>query len=111
MPSASRDLGHRELQLLEHAGQAVDAPDRARDRAHGLGELHAVERVGDAVVAGDPRTQRRRDGLLGIHADEAERDALELRERPHVAVRVLEEPRRDEDDVRHGRNIQRRYEA
>jgi hypothetical protein len=97
-------LRHRQLQLLEHAGQAIDRADRARDRAHRDGELAAVEAVGDAIVAGDARAQGGGNRLLRVGADHAERDAVELGERPHVAVRVLEEARGDEDHVRHERS-------
>jgi hypothetical protein len=102
-PRRLAGFGQRHLELLERSGQAVDGSHAVLQPAHRPGQLGAVSAVAHAKVPRDPRRERLRDLVGGILADHREHDAVELRERLDVAVRVLEKAGRDERDVVMGR--------
>ena len=95
------DLAERDLQLLEHAKQAIDAAEVSCHHPGGVGDLLRVGAVVHPVVSRECGAQVVAKLLLRILADEAEPDIRQRRgsgDEPHGGG---EQERSDEDRVRH----------
>ena len=93
------DLAERDLQLLEHAEEAVDPAEVAAHRPRRVGDLLRVGAVGDPVMPRERGAQVVAEPVLGVLADQPEADVRQRRgsgDEPHGG---REQERGNEDRV------------
>ena len=95
------NLAQGNLQLLEHADQAVDAAEMLRHHARRIGDLLRIGAVPDPVMAGDLRSKVVSKLVLRVLADKPQADTGMRCGCGDEAHRRREQEGGDEDRVRH----------